>query len=78
MELCETLAEAIRKLHGAKQQGAGPSNSMWQQPPLKWLIVLPDRILRIDQEAFIVTKNVGHHQADEDEQEILWTQPGAA
>src|SRR5579863_9524712 len=48
---------------------------MRQQPPLKGLIVLPDRVLRMYQETFIVRDNVGQHQAVGGKDQIFCAQP---
>jgi hypothetical protein len=76
MELAETLTKAIGELHGAQQKRA--CYSMRQQPPLKGLIVLPNRVLRMYQETSIVTDNVGQHQADGSKEQIFCAGPRTA
>jgi len=44
---------------------------MRKQPPLERLVVLPDRILRIDEEVLVVAENVSDHQTNEAKQQIL-------
>jgi hypothetical protein len=63
MELREAAAEALGELHWAQEKGASTGNSVRQEPPLERLVVLPDRIVGMDQEALVVTENVGHQQA---------------
>src|SRR5271165_5350836 len=48
---------------------------MRQQPPLKGLIVLPHRVLRMYQQTFIVRDNVGQHQADGSKEQIFCAEP---
>jgi len=65
MELPKTIAKSVGELHRAQQQSARAGDSMWQQPPLKGFVVLPQRILRMHQKTLNVRDNVGQHQADE-------------
>jgi len=46
---------------------------MRQQIPLERLIVLPDRIVVVPEEALIVLNNVSDHQPHESENKIFWT-----
>src|SRR5271157_4179057 len=78
MELPKTIAKSVGELHRALQQSARTGDSMWQQPPLKGFVVLPQRILRMHQKTLIVRDNVGQHHGDEAKQKILWAQPGGA
>src|SRR6516162_9084471 len=50
VEPLETVAKPVEELYRSQQQGAGTGKSMWQQPPLKGLVMLPYRILRIEKE----------------------------
>jgi hypothetical protein len=58
MELREAAAEAEAggELHWAQEKGASTGNSVRQEPPLERLVVLPDRIVGMDQEALVVTE----------------------
>src|SRR5271157_2174593 len=77
MKMPKTIAKSVGELHRAQQQSARAGDSMWQQPPLKGFVVLPQRILRMHQKTLIVRDDVGQHQGDEAEQKILWAQPGS-
>ena len=48
---------------------------MWQKIPAKRLDVRPFGIAGVDLKSFVVTEDVGSHQRDKSEQEILGTQP---
>jgi len=65
MELGEALAKAIRELHRPEQESAGAHQTVWQKPPLESSDVQPFGILGIDEEMFVMAKNVSDHQADE-------------
>src|SRR6516162_6093825 len=41
MQLEVTLSQTLGKLHRSEQNRAGAGKSMWQQPPAKWMVVLP-------------------------------------
>ena len=71
-----TLSQTLGKLHRSEQNRAGAGKSMWQQPPAKWMVVFPRRIGRMNQEAFIVAKDIKDHQSDKRKQEVLRPQPG--
>ena len=71
MELSEAIAKPVGELQGAQQQCACARNSMRQQPPLKRLVVLPHRILEINQKALIVMDHLGEHQADYGKQYVF-------
>jgi len=64
MKFCETLAEAIGELHWPEQESARPHDAVRQKIPFERADVSPFRVLGIDEEAFIMDKNVGHHQTD--------------
>src|SRR6266436_672082 len=68
MKLRETLAQTIGKLHWTEQKRTGSGQTMRKQPPLERLVVLPDRILRIDEEVLVVAENVSDHQTNEAKQ----------
>jgi hypothetical protein len=65
MKLCEALAKAIGELHGPEQESAGAHQTVRQKPPLERSDVQPFGILGIDEEMFVMAKNVSDHQADE-------------
>jgi len=71
MEARKALAKALGELRGTEQKSTRSGDSVGQQPPLEWLVVLPDRIVRMDEEALVVTEDVGQHQAKEDEQQVF-------
>ena len=48
---------------------------MGKKPPLEGLIVLPCRVLGLDQKTFVVIEDVGDHYADKSEEKIFRTQP---
>src|SRR5215472_1649841 len=73
MELPETVAKPVGELHRAQKQGARTGDSMRQEPPLEWLVVLPYWIFRMHQETLIVRDDVGQHQADCSKEKIFWT-----
>src|SRR5216683_6017916 len=75
VELGEALAETVRKLHGAEQEGAGAHQAVRQKPPLESSYVQPFGILGIDEEMLVMAKNISDHQADESEQKIFRAWP---
>jgi len=67
-------AKTVGKLHGTEQERACRCQAMRQEPPLERLVVHPGGIARVDQEPFVVVEDVGHHQEDEAEHDILRAQ----
>jgi len=65
MELGETLAEAVRELHGTEQEGAGAHQAVRQKPPLESMDVRPFGILGVNEKMLVMVENIGDHQADE-------------
>src|SRR5580704_968814 len=78
VELPETIAKPVGELHRAQQQSARTGDPMRQEPPLKRLVVLPHRILRMHQKTLIVRDHVREHEPDGGKQQVFWTQPRAA
>lgn len=78
MELGKAAAEALRKLHGAEQEGAGAHYAVGQEPPLEGLDVRPFGIFGVNEEMLVVAKNVGDHDADDGEQNVFWARPREA
>jgi hypothetical protein len=67
VELRETLAQAIGELHGPEQESASQG-----------FIVLPNRVLCIDQEVLVMPKHIRKHHADKRKKKILRAQPWSA
>jgi hypothetical protein len=67
MKLGEALAETVRKLHRAEQEGAGAHQAVGEKPPLESSDVQPFGILGVDEKPFVMVKNVSDHEADESE-----------
>jgi hypothetical protein len=44
-----------------------------KQVPLERLIVMPNRMVMVPEEAFVVLNDVGDHQRDDSEGKIFWT-----
>jgi len=65
MELGESLAEAVRELHGTEQEGAGAHQAVRQKPPLESMDVRPFGILGVNEKMLVMVENIGDHQADE-------------
>src|SRR5882724_12896142 len=59
MKFCETLAEAIGELHWPEQESACSHDAVRQKIPFERADVSPFWVLGIDEEAFIMDKNVG-------------------
>ena len=78
MELGEALAETVRKLHGAEQEGAGAHQAVREKPPLESSDVQPFGILGVNKEMFVMTENISEHQADESKYKILRPRPREA
>lgn len=75
VELCEALAEAVGKLHRSEKQSTRPGDPVRQEPPLEWLVVVSHRVVRMDEEAFVVREDVSDHQAYEGKYKVFWAQP---
>lgn len=75
-QLGVALAKPVRKLHRSQQDRTSSRQPVRQQSPLERLIMLPHRVARVDEEAFIVTENVRHLHADEGEEQVFRPQPG--
>ena len=73
METPETIAKPVGELHRAQQQSARTGDSMWQQPPLKGLVVLPHGILRMHQKTLVVHDDVEQHERQDGKQNVLRT-----
>ena len=73
MEFRETLPQTIGELQRTKQDGAGARQSVRQQIPAEWMIVLPCQVIPMDQEAFVVYQDITDHQADKAKQKIFET-----
>ena len=56
MEFRETLPQTIRELQRTKQDGAGASQSVRQQIPAEWMIVLPCWISRWTRKLSLCTR----------------------
>src|ERR1019366_7923477 len=78
MQLGIAQTEPVGKLHGAEEDGAGPGQSVRQQPPPEWVDVRPLRVGAVDQEALVVAKYVEDHEADEAKDQVLRAHPGNA
>src|SRR6516162_6862789 len=65
----------IGKLHRAEQNRARSSKSVGQQPPLERLIVLPDRVISLDEETLVMDDYVSQHQSDRAKQKELRPKP---
>ena len=74
MKLGETFADAIRKLHGAEDEGAGSGQAVREEPPLKGCNVGPFGIFGIDEKVLVVAEDVREHQPDESKDKILCAQ----
>src|SRR4029077_11528375 len=78
MKFGEAAAETIRKLHRSQQEGASAHQAVRQEPPLEGLDVRPFGILGVNEEMFVMAKNIGEHDTDESKQNIFRAWPREA
>ena len=64
MKFRETLAKTIGELHWSEQESACSHDAVRQKIPFEGADVSPFGVVAVDEEAFIMDKNVGHHQTD--------------
>jgi hypothetical protein len=61
MKFCKALAQAIGELHWSEQERACAHDAVRQKIPLKRADVSPLAVGAIDEEAFVMNQNLGHH-----------------
>jgi hypothetical protein len=57
-----TLAQPFGELQRREYKGARAGHGMRHQPECDFGVVLPDRVLRLDEEAFVVVQDVERHR----------------
>jgi hypothetical protein len=62
MDLGVVLAQLVGELEGPQQQGACCRQTMRQQPPLERLVMLPNRMVGLDQKTLVVLQDVQQHE----------------
>src|SRR5690242_9841034 len=71
VQLGITAAQAVRKLHRAQQKRTATCKTMRQQPPPKRMIMVPYRVVWVDDKALVVRYDVCHHQDNESKYQVL-------
>lgn len=54
----KSLSQPIGRLERREQKYDGAEDGVWEQPSLKGRVVLPGRMRRVDQKAFIVIEHI--------------------
>src|SRR5271163_302500 len=71
----ETQPQTFPELHWCKDQRASTGDTVRQQPPFERLVIVPDRVRRVDEKALIVIKHVSRHGGDKGENQVFGTKP---
>src|SRR5205823_6683121 len=66
-----TSAQTLGELQRCQQERAEPRNPVRQQPPFEGVVVVPDRMRRIDEKALVVIQNISGHRRDRRKNQIL-------
>ena len=71
VQACESLPQAVRELERGHEQGAGAGDAMGNQPPPHAAVVIPHRMVRLDEEPLVVIEHVAGHDGDDGEHRVL-------